>query len=47
MNDFRIEIRQGLPDMLPPVTTLDSTLSHPPRRKNILSAVFVTDNIMF
>ena len=38
MNDFRIEIRQGLPDTLPPVTTLDSTLSHPPRRKNILSA---------
>jgi urocanate hydratase len=38
MNDFRIEIRQGLPDMLPPVTTLDPALSHPPRRKDNLSA---------
>ena len=38
INDFRIEIRQGLPDMLPPVTTLDPALSHPPRRKDNLSA---------
>ena len=37
MNDFQIEIRQGLPEKLPPVAVLDSTLSHAPRRKDILS----------
>ena len=37
MNDFQIEIRQGLPDELPPVSILDSALSHAPRRKDILS----------
>ena len=37
MNDFQIEIRQGLPDELPPAGILDSALSHAPRRKDILS----------
>ncbi|MEZ7854617.1 MAG: urocanate hydratase [Cyclobacteriaceae bacterium] len=37
MNDFQIEIRQGLPEKLPPVAVLDSALSHAPRRKDILS----------
>ena len=37
MNDFHIEIRQGLPDELPPAAVLDSALSHAPRRKDILS----------
>ena len=37
MNDFQIEIRQGLPDELPPAGILDSALSHAPTRKDILS----------
>ena len=37
MNEFQIEIRQGLPEKLPPVAILDSGLSHAPRRKDILS----------
>lgn len=35
--DFKASILQGIPDELPPVQPYDSTLSHAPKRKDILT----------
>jgi urocanate hydratase len=38
MNDLRSAIRQGIPTQLPAPRPLDATVSHAPKRKDILSA---------
>ena len=35
---FRQSIQEGIPDVLPPARTLDASVSHAPKRKDILSA---------
>ena len=34
---FQEQIREGIPDVLPPAKAYDPTVSHPPRRKDILT----------
>ncbi len=35
--DFKLEIQQGIPQVLPPTKPYDKTISHAPKRKDILS----------
>ncbi|MCM1449726.1 MAG: urocanate hydratase [Clostridiales bacterium] len=37
MNDFKTQIQQGIPAVLPPARERDEAVSHAPRRKHILS----------
>ncbi len=39
MIDFKTEILQGIPTQLPAPYTLDTTVNHAPKRKNILTAI--------
>jgi urocanate hydratase len=38
IEQFRKEITEGIPELLPPAVALDSSVSHAPRRKDILNA---------
>jgi len=37
MNDFRSEIREGIPDHLPGPNTFDTSVNHAPRRRDLLT----------
>jgi len=37
IEDFRAQIEEGIPSVLPAIQAIDSSVSHAPRRKDILS----------
>ena len=37
ISDFQAQLKQGIPDVLPPVRPRDESVSHAPRRKQILT----------
>ncbi|MFN2313464.1 MAG: urocanate hydratase, partial [Bacteroidales bacterium] len=37
MNDFRSEIREGIPDHLPGPNSFDTSVNHAPRRRDLLT----------